>query len=70
MQILGLTIARTKDYLALKTKASQLQSVDSQRGWWRIVSESFTGAWQQNVEVQLDNVLTHPTVFALSLIHI
>jgi len=57
MNILGLTISRTK-------AIGQLQSVESRGGWWRIISEPFTGAWQRNVEVSLDNVLTHPTVFA------
>lgn len=54
----GLTIMRTK------AADRQLQSVDSDsRGWFRVL-ESYTGAWQQNVEVRLDSVLTHPTVFA------
>jgi HK97 family phage portal protein len=52
VNLFGLTILRTK----------QLQAV---RGWWPwTVRESFTGAWQRNVEVRLEDVLTHPTVFA------
>lgn len=60
MRIGPFTIARTK---ALKL-AGQLASVESRGGWWPIVRESFAGAWQQNVEVTLENVLTHPIVFA------
>jgi HK97 family phage portal protein len=57
VNILGLTITRTK--------ALQLASVDSRGGWltgW--IQESFRGAWQTNVEINIDSVLTHPTVFA------
>lgn len=56
MQFLGLTISRTK--------GQALQAVDGPRAWARIIGESFTGAWQRNVEIRLDDVLTHPTVFA------
>lgn len=50
--------------LAVRIKAipAVLESVHD-RGWFRIL-ESYTGAWQQNVEVSLDGVLQHPTVFA------
>lgn len=32
--------------------------------WWPIIRESFTGAWQKNVEVSLGTVATNPTLFA------
>lgn len=32
-------------------------------GWWPVVREPFTGAWQQNIEITLDTVLTNPWVF-------
>ena len=35
-----------------------------------IVREAFTGAWQRNVEYTIDSVLSNPTLFRLSLIHI
>jgi HK97 family phage portal protein len=41
-----------------------LAGVDTSRGWISSIRESFTGAWQRNVEVELTNVLSHPTVFA------
>ena len=38
-------------------------------GWWPIISEPFTGAWQRNIEWRVDNVLTYSAVFAcISLI--
>ncbi|MBZ9653538.1 phage portal protein [Phyllobacterium lublinensis] len=62
MRILGLTITRQK-------AAATLSPVDNRAGWWGIVRESFAGAWQQNVEVKLDTVLTYSTVFrCISLI--
>ena len=33
------------------------------RGWFRIL-ESYAGAWQQNVQITVANVTTHPIVFA------
>lgn len=62
MRILGFTITRQK-------AAGSLSPVDNRGGWWGIVRESFSGAWQQNVEVKLDTVLTYSTVFrCISLI--
>ncbi|NBP84801.1 MAG: phage portal protein [Mycobacteriaceae bacterium] len=34
------------------------------RGWWPMIRESFTGAWQQNVAIQVEDVLTYGTVYA------
>jgi HK97 family phage portal protein len=45
------------------TKAS-LTTVDTNRGWWPVIKESYAGAWQTNVEVRLDSVLAHHAVFA------
>lgn len=65
MRLLGLEISRT-------TKASlpvAWNSVDSRGGWWNVIRESYTGAWQENVEVRLDSVLAYNAVFAcISLI--
>ncbi|MEO3387331.1 phage portal protein [Mesorhizobium sp. CAU 1741] len=33
-------------------------------GWFSLVRESFSGAWQQNVEVRRDTVLSNPADFA------
>lgn len=57
MQILGLTITRQK-------QAGPLTPVNGRGGWWPVVREPYAGAFQQNVEIRLPDVLTHPTVFA------
>jgi HK97 family phage portal protein len=54
MKILGFTIAREKD----------LSPVTSRGGWWPIIRESFAGAWQQNVTVNTDSVLSFHADFA------
>jgi HK97 family phage portal protein len=57
MQIGPFTIARTKSLA--------LSGLNSRGGtWWPWVREAFTGAWQQNAEIKVDNVLTYAAVFA------
>lgn len=54
--------------IELRTKALQLNSLSSSsRGWypWGIIRESYTGAWQQNVEIRAGQVMTNPTLFAV-----
>jgi len=58
MQFLGLSITRKK------APAGQLASPSGRGGWWPIVRESFTGAWQKNVEIERDSVLSFHAVFA------
>ena len=57
MQIGPFTLARTKSL-------PQLQALSGRGGWWSIIRESFSGAWQRNVEVRMDTVLTYFAVFA------
>ena len=47
-----------------KQQLRALTSIDSSRGFLSVIRESYTGAWQQNVTIELTNVLSHPTVFA------
>ena len=56
--------------LSLQTKGQQPLSPLSSRGtWWPVIRESFTGAWQRNVEVNVETVLTFHAVYAcISLI--
>jgi len=58
MQIGPFTIARTK--------ALPLAPLSSRGGgsWWPIIRESFTGAWQQNVEIRVDTALSYYAVYA------
>lgn len=50
--------------LTVSKAAPQNLSSVADRGWFRIISESFTGAWQRNIEVRLENVLTYSAVYA------
>lgn len=62
MQLFGLTITRTKS-------TAPLQRVDADRGWWPLVRDWMTGAWQTNVTVTTETVLTYSAVYAcISLI--
>ena len=67
MELFGLTIARTKALRqATARTAAQLQAVAGagRGGWFPIVREPWPGAWQQNEELQLSNVLTYAVVYA------
>jgi HK97 family phage portal protein len=56
MRLFGLTVTREK-------AISQLAAVED-RGWRRVISEAFGGAWQKNVEIRRDAVLSFHAVFA------
>lgn len=43
--------------------AKALSPVDNRGGWWPILRESYAGAWQQNVEVTLEDALQYWAVF-------
>jgi HK97 family phage portal protein len=67
MQILGYEIGRKELALTTKVRPASLTSPTlssvSDRGWWRIL-ESFSGAWQRNVEINLTDVTSHFAVFS------
>lgn len=46
----------------MESKAVSL--VDDRGGWYPLIREPFTGAWQQNVEIKLDSVLSNHADFA------
>lgn len=50
--------------LARQKATGQLASVDSRGGWWPTIRESYSGAWQQNIEIQVENVMTFAAVYA------
>ena len=46
-----------------------LQPVDHRGGWFSLIRESFAGAWQRNIDIRVENVLTYTAVFScISLI--
>ena len=56
---LGLSpVVRTKALPPLKPLSPTLG------GWWPIIRESFTGAWQRNVEVRSDTALSYFAVYS------
>lgn len=55
MRLFGLSITREK---------AVLSPPDSRGGWWPVIRESFAGAWQRNVEVNEQSVLSYSAVFA------
>lgn len=61
MKLFGFEINRASN-VAKTDKA--LSSIGNERGGWFRVLESFQGAWQQNVEVNYDSVLTNFAVYA------
>jgi len=50
--------------LTLSTKGLQLSPLSSQGGWWPLVHEPFTGAWQRNVELSASSALSYFAVWA------
>lgn len=55
MKIFGFTITREKT----------MQSVGNVwRNGWRLISEPFSGAWQQNQEEKRGDLITYPTLYA------
>lgn len=52
------------EILRTRTKALTLNPLSGSTGWWPIIRESYSGAWQSNVEVSASSALTNPTVFA------
>lgn len=55
MRIFGLDISFAK---------KELSPVDTGRGWWPVIRESFTGAWQRNVTINVDSVMSFHADFA------
>lgn len=58
---------RIGPFTIARTKALQLKPLSpGSNGWWPwgVIRESWTGAWQSNVEVRSDTVLTYSAVFA------
>lgn len=58
MRIFGLPVPFT----ARDQKA--IAPVGVSRGWFPIIRESYAGAWQQNVEISVESVLSHHADFA------
>lgn len=75
MKIFGLDVQRSSAVDRTPYRSSRVPNsgpqrekamspVDSNRGWWPLIRESFPGAWQRNVEVKAESVLSFHAVFA------
>lgn len=53
----GLQIGRRKGV------PTGFQSIERSRGWWPLVREGFTGAWQRNVVTCTEDILSYPPVY-------
>jgi HK97 family phage portal protein len=45
-------------------EAKALQPIDNRGGWLSLVREPFVGAWQRDIAVRVENVLTYTAVFS------
>lgn len=57
MRLFGFEITRAK-------AAPPVPVYENRGGWWPIIRESFTGAWQHNVTVDYNTVLSYHAVYA------
>lgn len=58
MRFLGLDIRRSRT-----VEKRALVPVRNEGGWWPLIRESYTGAFQQNVETKVETVLTNHAAF-------
>ena len=62
MKLFGFEISRA-------TGQNTLAPVDNRGGWFSLIRESFAGAWQRDITIRVENVLTYTAVFScISLI--
>lgn len=59
MRLFGLQISRQK----AAVPAMQATDIVGNGGWWPLIREPFAGAWQRNMEVRADSVLSNVIVF-------
>lgn len=62
MKLLGFDISRKSPVPA--TTVPQGWSWDWLNHWTNVIQEPFTGAWQRNQELRVENILTHYAVYA------
>jgi HK97 family phage portal protein len=60
MRLFGFDIARVQE----GEQKGAVSTPDSGRGWYPLVRESFTGAWQRNITVSRESVLSNHAAFA------
>src|SRR4029434_901775 len=63
MRLFGFTITRTKQLPAPSPSLPSNLYPFGSTSWWPIIREPFTGAWQRNMELRAENVLTYAAVY-------
>jgi HK97 family phage portal protein len=63
MRLLGFQISRSKASVPVTSGPISSGWLDAGAGWWRIL-EPFTGAWQRNMEIRTESVLTYSAVYS------
>lgn len=61
MRLLGFDISLKRSAVTVE---KSLSNVPVSRGWWPLIKEPFTGAWQRNKEERLDTLLNYPALYA------
>lgn len=61
MRLLGFDLSLKR---SAATVEKSLSNVPVSRGWWPLIKEPFTGAWQRNKEERLDTLLNYPALYA------
>ena len=56
----GFSLTRTRR----KSAPSGFQTLERWRGWWPLVTEGSTGAWQRNIVTSKEDILTYAAVYA------
>jgi HK97 family phage portal protein len=60
LRIFGLQITRAKSAVG----PTDLSPLTSERGWFNVIREPFTGAWQRNMEVRQETIVAYNAVYA------
>lgn len=59
-----LVLGPTMQQALVQKLSLPLQPLSGRGGWWNVIHEPYTGAWQRNTEIRADNVLAYSAVFA------
>lgn len=63
MKVFGFHITRNHE-ISQKQIPAGYQTVEQSRGWYPLVREAFTGAWQRNIVATTEGLLTYAAVYA------
>jgi HK97 family phage portal protein len=64
VRFLGFEISRAKAALPTPTQPVGTWGSGWGGGWWPVIREPFAGAWQRNMEIRAESVLTYHAVYA------